>query len=77
MDYSLAGSTQFKYRYWTHMRTLALALDLTIALLLAQPETLSIENSIIGVNRPALGGTLPNLTAMSRCPALLTFYPAF
>ena len=31
----------------------------------------------IGVNRPALGGTVPNLTAMSRCPALLTFYPAF
>jgi len=31
----------------------------------------------IGVNHPALGGTVPNLTAMSRCPALLTFYPAF
>jgi len=31
----------------------------------------------IGVNRPALGGTVPNLTAMSRCPAVLTFYLAF
>ena len=35
------------------------------------------DHVTIGVNRPALGGTLPNLTAMSRCPALLTFYPAF
>jgi len=29
---------------------------------------------LIGANRPTLGGTVPNLTAMSRCPALLTFY---
>jgi len=36
-----------------------------------------IVECFIGVNRPALGGTVPNLTAMSRCPALLTFYPAF
>ena len=30
----------------------------------------------ISVNRPALG-TVPNLIAMFRCPALLTFYPTF
>ena len=35
------------------------------------------SKSYIGANRPALGGTVPNLTAMSRCPALLTFYPTF
>jgi len=32
---------------------------------------------VIGANRPTLGGTVLNLAAMSRCPALLTFYPAF
>ena len=31
----------------------------------------------IGLNRPALGGTVPNYTTMSRRPALLTFCPAF
>ena len=31
----------------------------------------------IRVNRPALGGTVPNSTAMSRRPALLTPCPAF
>jgi len=31
---------------------------------------------IIGANRPALGGTVLNLTAMFCCPALLAFYPA-
>jgi len=42
------------------------------------PSIIPAEGNItVGVNRPALGGTVPNLTAMSRCPALLTFYPAF
>ena len=31
----------------------------------------------VRVNRPALGGTVPNSTAMSRRPALLTPCPAF
>ena len=31
----------------------------------------------IGLNRPALGGTVPNSTTMSRRPALLTVCPAF
>jgi len=31
----------------------------------------------IGAIHPALGGTVLNLTAMSRCPALPTFYPTF
>ena len=32
---------------------------------------------LICLNRPALGGTVPNYTTMSRRPALLTFCPAF
>ena len=31
----------------------------------------------IGLNRPTLGGTVPNSTTMSRCPDLLTFCPTF
>ena len=37
----------------------------------------NIRMITIGLNRPALGGTVPNYTTMSRRPALLTFCPAF
>ena len=56
--------------------------------LISYPDSGKIDHNIytplhtaasihIGVNRPDLGGTVLNSTAVSRCPALLAFNPDF